>query len=77
MVLLLISVLVIGMVITGMAVGVLAGRAPIKGSCGGVGALGVDSACTICGGNPQRCDQEIRNGEAGQDNRQLYYPADK
>ena len=77
MTLFLISMLVIGLVMAGMAVGVLAGRAPIKGSCGGMGALGVDTACDICGGDPQRCDEETRDGEVGRDNPGLYYPADK
>lgn len=77
MTLFLISMLVIGLVMAGMAVGVLAGREPIKGSCGGMGALGIDTACEICGGDPQRCDEETRDGEVGRDNPGLYYPADK
>jgi uncharacterized protein len=73
----LISTAVIGLVIAGMAIGVLAGRPPIKGSCGGMGALGVDSACTICGGNPQRCDEETRRGAVPGTKPALYYPAEK
>lgn len=73
----LISALVFGLVIAAMAVGVLAGRAPIKGSCGGMGALGIDTACEICGGDPQRCDEETREGEVGKENPGLYYPADQ
>lgn len=72
----LISVLVIGLVIAGMAVGVIMGRGPIKGSCGGMGALGIDTACDICGGDPKRCDEETRDGEVGRTNPALYYPAD-
>jgi hypothetical protein len=50
-----------------MAVGVMAGREPIKGSCGGIGALGINQSCDICGGNPQRCESETRDstGSAG------------
>ncbi|MEQ8516096.1 MAG: (Na+)-NQR maturation NqrM [Chromatocurvus sp.] len=44
-----------------MAVGVMAGREPIKGSCGGIGAIGIDQSCEICGGNPQRCEDETRD----------------
>ncbi len=77
MTLFLISVLVMGLVIGAMAVGVMAGRQPIKGSCGGMGALGVDTACEICGGNPQRCDEETRDGQARKDEADLYYQADK
>ena len=72
----LVSFLVIGLVIAGMAVGVLAGRPPIKGSCGGMGALGIDTSCEICGGDPRRCDEETREGEVGRKNPGLYYPAD-
>lgn len=73
----LISALVFGLVMAAMAVGVMNGRSPIKGSCGGMGALGIDTACEICGGNPQRCDEETRDGEAAKKNPELYYPADK
>jgi uncharacterized protein len=72
------SILVIGLVILGMAIGVLAGRPPIKGSCGGMGALGVDSACVICGGNPQHCDEQTRKGTADGNAPRLYYsPVEK
>ena len=77
MTLFLISILVMGLVMAGMAVGVLAGRSPIKGSCGGMGALGVDTACELCGGNPQRCDEETRGTETGKDKGSQYYRADK
>ncbi len=45
-------------IVTAMAVGVMRGRPPISGSCGGLNKLGVDGACEICGGNPARCDQQ-------------------
>jgi hypothetical protein len=72
-----ISVLVICLVMAAMAVGVMNGRAPIKGSCGGMGALGIDTACDICGGDPKRCDEETRDGEVGKNDPKLYYSADK
>jgi hypothetical protein len=72
-----ISFLVIGLVMAGMAVGVMNGRAPIKGSCGGMGALGIDSACEICGGDPKRCDEETREPGAAGNKSTQYYPADK
>ncbi len=72
-----ISMLVIGLVISAMAVGVIMGRAPIKGSCGGLGAVGIDQACEICGGDPKKCDEETRDGREGRDNPDLYYPADR
>ena len=73
----LLATVIFGVVILGMAVGVLMGREPIKGSCGGMGALGVDTACELCGGDPRRCDEETRDGAVGRDNPGLYYPADK
>ena len=72
-----VSLLVICLVMAAMAVGVINGRAPIKGSCGGMGALGIDTACEICGGDPQRCDEETRDGEVGRNNTRLYYSADE
>lgn len=70
----LISTLVIGIVIAGMAIGVIMGRAPIKGSCGGMGALGIDTACDLCGGNLQMCEEETRSSEASG---KFFFPADK
>ena len=73
----LLTAFVFGTVILAMSVGVLMGREPIKGSCGGMGALGIDTACDICGGDPRRCDEETRDGAVGRDSPGLYYPADK
>ena len=39
-----------------MAVGVMFGRRPIAGSCGGLKNLGIAGECEICGGDPARCD---------------------
>ena len=39
-----------------MAIGVIMGKKPITGSCGGMKALGMDMECEICGGNPALCD---------------------
>ena len=41
-----------------MAVGVIMGRKPISGSCGGMAALGMDVACDICGGDQSKCDND-------------------
>ena len=51
-------------IMVAMAVGVIFGRAPIKGSCGGLGAVGIEQECEICGGDPQRCET---SGDAGPD----------
>ncbi len=39
-----------------MAVGVIFGRKPITGSCGGMKALGMEMECEVCGGDPERCE---------------------
>jgi hypothetical protein len=44
---LLLSFIVIVTVVTAMAVGVMAGRQPIKGSCGGLNGRG----CELCSGS--------------------------
>ena len=60
-----ISLAVIAVVIAAMAIGVLMGRAPIKGSCGGMGALGLKDDCEICGGSALRCDEQTRKAGDG------------
>jgi len=49
--------LIIAAIVVAMSVGVIMGRQPIKGSCGGIKALGMGANCDICGGNPQRCEK--------------------
>ena len=45
-----------------MAVGVMMGRRPISGSCGGIGRInGEESECAICGGDPTKCEQAIND----------------
>ena len=46
------------LLIAGMAIGVIMGRKPLAGSCGGVGAaLGEeDYECDLCGGDPKKCE---------------------
>ena len=45
--------LVVGM----MAVGVIMGRKPIAGSCGGIANLGIEKECSICGGSREKCEE--------------------
>ena len=63
-------------IVAGMAIGVILSNKPIKGSCGGMGALGMDTACDICGGDPKVCEEETRSSQ-GQAKNELFYPADK
>ncbi len=60
------------LLVAAMAVGVLFGRKPISGSCGGMKALGMDMACEICGGDPDRCEST----PGGSRLQELYYRAD-
>ena len=52
----LLAFVVVSVLVAGMAIGVIMGRKPISGSCGGMKALGMDVDCEICGGNPDLCD---------------------
>lgn len=47
------------LVVAAMAVGVIFGRKPIKGSCGGMSALGMETECDVCGGDKTRCEKEV------------------
>ena len=46
-----------------MAIGVLLGRKPISGSCGGMSAIGMEKACDVCGGDKAKCDTEVKEAE--------------
>lgn len=48
---------VMALVVLGMSAGVLAGRKPIAGSCGGIANLGIEKQCSICGGVREKCDE--------------------
>ncbi|MBQ0711569.1 MAG: (Na+)-NQR maturation NqrM [Porticoccus sp.] len=63
---------------SGMAIGVIMGRKPLKGSCGGVGAaLGEgDYTCDLCGDDPNKCD-EINQDDTKHTSSDLAYDATK
>jgi len=54
----LITLAVMLLVVVGMSLGVILSNKPIKGSCGGMSALGMDTACDICGGDTKKCEEE-------------------
>ncbi|MAV76445.1 MAG: ApbE family protein [Cellvibrionales bacterium] len=47
------------LVVAAMAVGVLFSNKPIKGSCGGIQALGLGEKCDICGSNTDECEESL------------------
>jgi hypothetical protein len=60
--------LIMGLIMAGMAIGAMAGRGPLKGSCGGLSAVGIEGRCEICGDDPSRCEsQEASVRDAGVD----------
>jgi|TARA_B110000879_G_scaffold187956_1_gene250247 hypothetical protein len=56
----LLTIVILGLIIAGMAIGAILNNKPITGSCGGVGAaLGeANYNCDICGGDPNKCDEQ-------------------
>lgn len=68
----LVMVLVVGM----MAIGVIMGRKPIAGSCGGIANLGIEKECSICGGSREKCE-EVNRDKNDVPNTDLAYDASK
>ncbi|MEX6503197.1 (Na+)-NQR maturation NqrM [Pseudomonas zhanjiangensis] len=64
------------LVVALMAVGVIMGRKPIAGSCGGIANLGIEKECSICGGSREKCEEVNRTPDAGAA-KQLAYDATK
>jgi uncharacterized protein len=52
------------LMVTAMSIGVLLGRKPIAGSCGGLNRLGLKQGCDICGGKDDVCEEENRKRNA-------------
>ncbi len=73
----LIAVVLVLLLVAAMAIGVMMGREPIKGSCGGMAALGIDTECDICGGNPALCETEQLKKEDAANAESLSYDASK
>jgi hypothetical protein len=73
---LLVTLLAMLLVVTIMSVGVIFGRKPIKGSCGGVGqALGEeDYVCELCGNDESKCE-ELQQQSVVEADKDLAYDA--
>jgi len=46
--------------VAAMAIGVILSNKPIKGSCGGLSALGMKEDCMICGGDESQWQREAQ-----------------
>jgi hypothetical protein len=56
--------LVMLLVVLGMSIGVIMGRKPIAGSCGGIANLGIEKdECPICGGDQDKCEEANTGGD--------------
>lgn len=72
----LITLAVLLIVVLAMSVGVIFADKPIKGSCGGMSAIGIDTECDICGGNTAKCEEEQERVQA-ESKKSLFYSAAK
>lgn len=77
MITILLAFALLSTVIFAMAIGVILGRKPITGSCGGIGAaLGEKNYdCDICGGDPDKCDDSREMVETASSKTELFYDA--
>ena len=65
------------LVVLGMAVGVIMGRKPFAGSCGGIANLGIEKECSICGGSREKCEEINRERKDDVVDAKLAYDATK
>ena len=59
------AVVLVLVLFAAMAVGIMFGRPPIKGSCGGMSSAMGDKDCPICGGDKSKCEENGRDGPRG------------
>lgn len=68
------------LVMAAMSIGVLLGRKPIAGSCGGVGAAmnDPDYVCDLCGNDPNKCEEQSQAAaSSAKKSGVAFYNADK
>lgn len=71
----LVTIIFMLIIFAAMAVGLMLGRGPIRGSCGGIATLTGERECSLCGGDRLRCE-EI-NGEQNPEAKDNASPAGK
>lgn len=54
------------LIMAAMAVGVILGRKPIAGTCGGLNRLGLKEGCEVCGGKDEVCEEENRKNRVSE-----------
>lgn len=69
------SFVVLLCIMTAMAIGVIFSSKPIKGSCGGMAALGMETECDVCGGDKQRCEKEQKKQKVKELASEQFYDA--
>ena len=52
---LILSIIILIIAFIGLSVGVIFDNKPLKGTCGGLNDF---RECSICGGNPENCDND-------------------
>ena len=62
------TLLLFGLAFAGLALGVLLGREPIRGSCGGLRKLGLDGDCSCESPCPRRRRELERRAARGREN---------
>ena len=67
--------IILSILMVAMAIGVIMGRKPIAGSCGGIAALGMDTACDICKGDAAICDIEQQKAVPATASEDLFHRA--
>ena len=73
MVEIILAVVVMLLLVAGMAIGVIVKGKPITGSCGGMSALGMDTACDVCGGDQEICETEQQKKQQADGDADLGY----
>ena len=63
MVILLLSFLLVCIAVAGLAAGVLMGRKPLQGSCGGLNNFTEGEDCEFCGASRENCEEINRRAD--------------